>query len=319
MHGGVHVRSQFAQLQRSATQNFGIDERAEVGLITRSIKLTATTPPAPNPSDEPLKPSPSLHWGGEIRIGGDEATTPQVAIVGVELEKFGKDQLGSYPIHLHMLGKAKNAPKIMANSIHHSFNKCITVHMTSDVTIEDNVCARVVGHMFYEEHGAEENISFRRNLGLGAMSNSFDVYKVTTVGPSTRQISRQDLIRDHWWTGDNLAKGDYNYDGFNIPNTDEQKNPTHGSCQRPDGNGGFGLSQQPYSPAHPTECKPGEIYTEPASGFWITNPEHRADRQRHRRLPGRRTRLLVGDATQPGHGERGVAGSEIQAVGSILR
>ena len=179
-----------------AAQNFGIDERAEVGLISRSIKLTATTPPAPNPSDEPLKPSPSLHWGGEIRIGGDETTTPQVAIVGVELEKFGKDQLGSYPIHLHMLGKAKHAPKIMANSIHHSFNKCITVHMTSDVTIEDNVCARIVGHMFYEEHGAEENISFRRNLGLGAMSNSFDIYKVTTVGPSTRQISRQDLIRD---------------------------------------------------------------------------------------------------------------------------
>jgi hypothetical protein len=183
-----------------ATQNFGIDERAEVGLISRSIKLTATTPPAPDPNDEPLKPSPSLHWGGEIRVvGGDPPA--QVAIVGVELEKFGKDQLGSYPIHMHMLGDAKNAPKIMANSIHHSFNKCITVHMTSNLTIEDNVCARIVGHMFYEEFGAEENISFRRNLGLGAMSNSFDIYKVTTTPPQVRMIPRSDLIRDYWVEG----------------------------------------------------------------------------------------------------------------------
>ncbi|MEO8605492.1 MAG: G8 domain-containing protein [bacterium] len=254
-------------------KNFGIDERSEVGLISRSIKLTATTPAAPPPDQEPLQADPSLHWGGEIRIRGNSATPLKVAIVGVELEKFGKDQLGSYPIHVHMVGDAKQAATIAANSIHHSFNKCLTVHMSSNLTFKDNVCARIVGHMFYEEFGSEEHIRFERNLGLGAMSNSFDIYKVKTDGPSSRPISRSELIRDHWWAGDNLARSDgYNYDGFNIPNTDDQKNPTHGSCQLANGVGGFSRSLPPFSPPHPEACAPYEFYTEPASGFWVTNP-----------------------------------------------
>jgi hypothetical protein len=90
-----------------------------------------------------------------------------------------------------MIGDAQHAVKIRANSIHHSFNKCITMHMTSNLDVEDNVCARIVGHIFYEEHGAEENISFRNNLGIGAMSNSFDIYKVTTVPPEMKRAAAQ--------------------------------------------------------------------------------------------------------------------------------
>ncbi len=256
-----------------ASKNFGIDERAEVGLISRSIKLTATTPAPPQPDVEPLDPSPGLHWGGEIRIAGNDNGPPRVSIVGVELEKMGKDQLGSYPIHFHMVGDAKNAPTINANSIHHSFNKCITVHMSSNLTFNDNVCARIVGHIFYEEYGSEEHIRFQHNLGLGAMSNSFDLYKVKTLPPNEQELKRSDLIDTYWWKGDHLARSTgYNYDGFNIPNTDNQQNPTRGSCQLADGIGGFGRSLPPFSPPHPDACKPGEFYTEPASGFWITNP-----------------------------------------------
>ena len=255
-----------------ASRNYGIDERAEVGLISRSITLSAKLPEAPPPNESPLRPDPSLHWGGEIRIAGD-GSPPKVAIVGVEMEKFGKDQLGSYPLHVHMVGDAQHKPTFAANSIHHSFNKCITVHMSSNLTFSDNVCARIVGHIFYEEYGSEENIRFERNLGLGAMSNSFDINKVHTVGEKPHDIPRGELIREHWWTGDNLARREhYNYDGFNIPNTDNQRNPTHGKCQLADGNGGFARALEPYSTTHPLACQPGEFYTEPASGFWITNP-----------------------------------------------
>ncbi|HSQ00496.1 MAG TPA: G8 domain-containing protein, partial [Candidatus Dormibacteraeota bacterium] len=255
------------------TKNFGIDERAEVGLISRSIKLTASTPPPPPPDESPLQRDPSLHWGGEIRIRGSEADPLTVAIVGVELEKFGKDQLGSYPIHIHMVGDAKQAPTINANSIHHSFNKCITVHMSSNLTFKDNVCARIVGHMFYEEHGSEERVRFERNLGLGAMSNSFDIYKVTTDPPNQQQLPRSKLISDYWWAGDNLANArGYNYDGFNIPNTDDQQNPTRGSCQLANDLGELYRPQAPFTAVHPDACKPFEFYVEPASGFWVTNP-----------------------------------------------
>ena len=62
-----------------------------MGLISRNIKLTAQIS-----GDEP-----SRHWGGEIKIVKGFA---KVEIQGVEIEKFGKDQLGSYPIHIHEIG-----------------------------------------------------------------------------------------------------------------------------------------------------------------------------------------------------------------------
>ena len=62
-----------------------------------------------------------------------------------------------------------------ANSIDHSYNKCITIHSTQQLSISNNVCARIVGHLFYEEIGNELNITFNGNLGLGAMSNSFNI------------------------------------------------------------------------------------------------------------------------------------------------
>src|SRR5262249_21711704 len=55
--------------------NYGVDERAEVGLITRSIRLTAQID-----VDDLTK-----HWGGEIKImhGAKE-----IVLQGVEVEKF---------------------------------------------------------------------------------------------------------------------------------------------------------------------------------------------------------------------------------------
>ena len=249
-----------ANYTADSTRNYGVDERAEVGLISRNIKLTATIPP-----NEPK----SLHWGGEIivRAGFNEAS-----IQGVELEKFGKDIRGSYPVHLHRDGVISSTQTLLvnANSIHHSFNKCITVHSTTNAGVTNNVCARVVGHLFYEEVGDEQNITFASNLGLGAMSNFFDVNNGTDQPRTT-------LIKSYWWPGDYLVQqASFNYDGFRIPDTDNQENGTAGQCFKfypkdiningalqPDDNPGKG-------PTPP--CRPGAIYAEPPTGFWIVNP-----------------------------------------------
>ena len=97
------------------TKNYGVDERAEVGLISRSIKLTAEIDPT------------HLHWGGELKILHGFAS---VTLQGVELEKFGKDRLGSYPIHLHEADAVATPLTVNANSVHHSLNKCVALHMT---------------------------------------------------------------------------------------------------------------------------------------------------------------------------------------------
>jgi hypothetical protein len=309
-----------------ASRNYGIDERAEVGLISRNIKLTAETLPFWTPDKSyqagsmiqvrvasnvfefdattagksgPAVPSAwptgngatvcdngtgasctggvlwknagsydaNVHWGGEIKIHAGST----VAIQGVEIEKFGKDQLGSYPIHFHMAGDAA-APLVRANSIHHSYNKCVTVHSTSNLTLQDNVCARIVGHIFYEETGDETNIAFKHNLALGAMSNHFG-------------IATEQLKKDYWWIGDNLVNP-LGYDGLNIPNTDNQKNPTRGACAAARNDGGLIIQPAPYTPPQPCACSEKtdetgttciadpnpKFYFEPASGFWIVNP-----------------------------------------------
>jgi hypothetical protein len=240
-----------------AAYNYGVDERAEVGLISRSIKLTADIDPA------------APHWGGETKF---MHMFKEVVLQGVELEKFGKARLGSYPIHLHVLGNVATPLTVNANSVHHSFNKCVTVHSTTTAIIENNVCARIIGHIFYQEVGNEEGITFRNNLGLGAMSHYFDIHN------TPNGLKREDLIAKYWWIGDNLVKlPGYNYDGFNVPNGDAQKNPTRGGCFAVNQSGDLAFKYQPFNPLDESKkdvsCeKEGLYYVESASGFWIINP-----------------------------------------------
>jgi len=249
-----------------STTNWGVDERAEVGLISRNIKLT---------SDAPLTGT-SNHWGGETKfLQGFK----QVSIQGVEFEKFGKEQLGSYPIHFHMDQDVSGATTLVnANSIHHSYNKCMTVHSTRNLTIQNNVCARTTGHIFYEEIGDEVNIAFDRNVGMSGMSNSFDV---NAADPK----SRCDLIKSYYWKGDNLAPGvdgcrtaktDIDFNQFGIFDRGDQAAQVHGICGYAGYDGKFnpGVLLKDKGKDYTTlpTCNSPYFYFEAPSGFWITNP-----------------------------------------------
>lgn len=258
-----------------ASRNYGVDERAEVGLISRDIELTSETEPPPV-TTVPPPATASVHWGGEIMI---HAGFKKVAIQGVRLSKFGKDQLGSYPLHFHRVGNAGNAPLIDADSVDHSYNKCVTIHSTSNLTISNLVCARILGHIFYEEMQSmsEDNpaddsgLVFNHDLGIGAMSNDFDIYGTGTPGQT-----RQDLINRYWWTGDYMTNSECSsigecigYDGFNVPDTDNQMQAVHGFCW-----GGIDPNNGQFiNGSITTPCASGSYYVEPASGFWIQNPK----------------------------------------------
>jgi len=143
-----------ASFKDGADQNYGIDERAEVGLLSKAIRITSITP---NPyRDKTLvnPQPPGLHWGGQVLI---EAGFNVAEIAGVELGKFGGDQDGHFPIYV--TGNGSNPPIISSNSIHHSYNKCIALAGLTNATIKDNVCARVVGDMFYLQSGTEQNLA----------------------------------------------------------------------------------------------------------------------------------------------------------------
>ncbi len=269
--------------------NFGVDERSEVGLISRNVVLTAQTP-APGPAAAEA----DLHWGGEIRI---HKNYKEVSIEGVELEKFGKERLGSYPIHFHQAGTPTGSHLINSNSIHHSYNKCIAIHSTSDISINNNVCARAIGHLFYQEIGDEKGISFRNNLGLGAMSHYFD------VDPAPQYKSESGDGFKNWWEGDNLAKE--RYDGFKIRNTDNQAQSDEGRLLH--GIHCSGARYRTFVPGSTRRTNPmidatlrRAIYVEQATGFWIVNPATDHDRQLDWRLPGHGQGLLVCGAPNSG-------------------
>lgn len=248
-----------------ADRNFGVDERTEVGLISRSITLTARTPAAPPPIRPASAPvDPYLHWGGEIRIL-DGFT--EVGIQGVELEKFGKARLGSYPIHFHLANDAVGKHLVDSNSIHHSYNKCVTVHQTQGVTISNSVCARAVGHLFYQEIAKEQGGSFKGNLGIGAQSHHFGLADaVPKVVLDEREP--QKLWPANWWEGDHLARAN-GYDSLNIRNMDAQDNPMRGACYEASNNHPGELV---FSGTPNPSCSAAQFYVEPPSGFWIGNP-----------------------------------------------
>ncbi len=129
---------------------FDVDERGEVGLLTRNIKIQASAD------------AEQSYKGGHIMA----MVTSKVFVEGVELNRMGQHmELARYPIHWHLVGDAKGQ-YIKNASIHDTYNRCVTVHGTNDLRIENNVTYNTVGHCFFLEDGIEHGNEFVRNLAI---------------------------------------------------------------------------------------------------------------------------------------------------------
>src|SRR6187200_2239021 len=86
---------------------FGVDERGEVGLLTRNIKVQASEDAAES------------YFGGHIMA----MVTSKMFIEGVELNRMGQHmELARYPIHWHLVGDGGKGQYIKNASIHDTFN-----------------------------------------------------------------------------------------------------------------------------------------------------------------------------------------------------
>ena len=248
--GGLAPDTGAAAFQDGVTRNFGVDERAEVGLISRNVKLTST-----------ITGSDSAN-GGEILIMGGFA---QVALQGVEIEKFGKDRLGSYPVHFHMAGTPPaGAVVINSNSIHHSYNKCVTLHSTNGITVANNVCARAVGHLYYLETGTEKNNQLLHNLGIGAMSNAFTIPAGNP--PALASFWPGDYLTNAAGAAAGLGNG---YNGFGVAFTDGAAGTPAPVLGTPNTNSGFWITnpgQNRFLGNSISGCQ------DVGRGFWILPP-----------------------------------------------
>src|SRR6187549_1933023 len=87
-------------------------------------------------------------------------------VEGVELNRMGQHMtLARYPIHWHLVGDAMGQ-YIKNASIHDTFSRCVTVHGTNDLRVENNVTYNIIGHCFFLEDGIEHGNEFVRNLAI---------------------------------------------------------------------------------------------------------------------------------------------------------
>src|SRR5580698_1363778 len=129
---------------------FDVDERGEVGMLSRNILIQASPD-----ADQSL-------FGGHIMA----MLGSKMFVDGVELNRMGQNMhLARYPIHWHLIGDAQGQ-YIKNSAIHDTYSRCVTVHGTNDLDIENNVTYNNIGHCFFLEDGVEHDNKFVHNLGI---------------------------------------------------------------------------------------------------------------------------------------------------------
>src|SRR5687768_4260329 len=104
-------------------------------------------------------------------------------VEGVELQRMGQNlTLARYPIHWHLVGDAKGQ-YIRNASIHDTYNRCVTVHGTNNLQVENNVTYNNVGHCFFLEDGIETGNQFVRNLAIQTKCHTSKPCDPTNLAP----------------------------------------------------------------------------------------------------------------------------------------
>jgi len=130
---------------------FNVDERGEVGMLTRNIKIQASAD------------AEQSFFGGHIMA----MPSSKMFVEGVELNRMGQNlTLARYPIHWHLVGDEGKGQYIKNSAIHDTYNRCVTVHGTNFVQVENNVAYNIVGHCFFLEDGIEHGNRFVHNLAI---------------------------------------------------------------------------------------------------------------------------------------------------------
>ena len=151
---GVHLTLvaplRFSHFGQVLTVNrVAVDERAEVGLLTRNITIQGDTGTTPG-------------YGGHIMVMAGATAH----VEGVELFQMGqRGLLARYPMHWHVAGDV-TGQYFRNSAVWRTFNRCVTIHGSDNATVKDNVCYDHTGHGYFLEDGAESGNLLEHNLGF---------------------------------------------------------------------------------------------------------------------------------------------------------
>jgi cell migration-inducing and hyaluronan-binding protein len=128
-------------------------------------------------------------------------------VSGVELRRMGQHEtLARYPIHWHLVGDGGKGQYIENSAIHDTYSRCVTVHGTNDLRIQNNVAYNNVGHCYFLEDGAEHGNQYLNNLGILTRCNTTRACNPTNAVVGTYAGGRGgQQARDQLIPSDNTA------------------------------------------------------------------------------------------------------------------
>ena len=184
---------------------FDVDERGEVGLLTRNIKIQASAD------------AEQSYFGGHIMA----MPSSKMYVSGVELNRMGQHMtLARYPIHWHLVGDAKGQ-YIKNAAIHDTYNRCVTVHGTNDLRVENNVTYNIVGHCFFLEDGIEHGNEYVRNLAIQIKCHPTKPCVPNNLAANGEISGNRQAIRQDSFSGkDTLLPSDNTVAAYWITNPD---------------------------------------------------------------------------------------------------
>src|SRR6187399_2587517 len=189
---------------------FDVDERGEVGLLTRNIKIEASPD-----AEQSFK-------GGHIMA----MVTSRLFVEGVELNRMGQHmELARYPIHWHLVGDEGKGQYIKNASIHDTYNRCVTVHGTNYLQVENNVTYDNVGHCFFLEDGIEHGNQFVKNLAIQVKCHTSKPCSPTNLAANgenrgSNSLNRATYKADSMSGKDTLLPSDNTVTAYWITNPD---------------------------------------------------------------------------------------------------
>lgn len=188
-----------------------LDERAAVGNLSRRIVIQGA-------DDDAWR---NQGFGAHVMV---MSLKSKVEVDGVEFRRVGQaGDLGRYPMHWHTLSYDLGTGTELGDATGHyirnsaiwdSANRCVVLHATNGVTVQNNICYDIKGHGFFLEDAVERRNVFDGNLALKTRSPlSKDLLKihegpeVFQGGPSGFWITNPDNQVTNNLAGDSQGNG----------------------------------------------------------------------------------------------------------------
>ncbi|RUS68707.1 hypothetical protein EGW08_023530, partial [Elysia chlorotica] len=151
---------------------FGVDERGEVGILTRNFRIEGTLEDKCYSNNDREKMLCDYYnrdtFGGHLKV----LLNGTAHLQGFEAVHLGQQaNLGRYPIHFHLCDDVSGM-YVKQVSVVDSLSRCVTIHTSDGLEVAEMVCYMHLGHGIFMEDSAEQNNYIHHNLVLGTVAGT---------------------------------------------------------------------------------------------------------------------------------------------------